>query len=219
MLALLPRSKLPPRLLPPLSPRSPKGRQKSKKSKAIVEDIDDDVSVFDDSEFPMTGSGEVDDPMQIDAERVEEGTPSTSHRTTQSLDAHASVSPPDYEGFFKKFAQLLNNGFDRSAPSYIKAMAILSRTDPESASGPVTADFPVPPPRKRNRTQSYAHEDSADQYAAAELATNGPAVQKTIAEVHQILSTDQSDTDSIGSLRLQESEIRSRIGFSNAQLR
>src|SRR4051812_21531495 len=98
-------------------------------------------------------------------------------------------------------------GFDRSAPSYLKAMAILSRTDPESASGPVTTDFPVPPPRKRNRTQSYAHEDSADQYAgssfeqsrllnsdpshrflAAELATNGPAVQKTIAEVHQILS-------------------------------
>ncbi|KAJ7346256.1 hypothetical protein DFH08DRAFT_810088 [Mycena albidolilacea] len=157
--------------------------RKSKKSKAIVEDIDDDVSVFDDSEFPMTGSGEVDDPMQIDAERVEEGTPSTSHRTTQSLDAHASVSPPDYEGFFKKFAQLLNN------------------------SGPVTADFPVPPPRKRNRTQSYAHEDSADQYAAAELATNGPAVQKTIAEVHQILSTDQSDTDSIG------------LGSATAQLR
>ncbi|KAJ7302492.1 hypothetical protein DFH08DRAFT_826518 [Mycena albidolilacea] len=219
-------------------PKKSKGK-KAKKSKAIVEDIDDDVSVFDDSEFPMTGSGEVDDPMQIDAEwalaqcilaidelrtsfsnmKVEEGTPSTSHRTTQSLDAHTSVSPPDYEGFFKKFAQLLNNGFDRSAPSYIKAMAILLRTDPESASGPVTTDFPVPPPKKRNHTHSYAHEDSADQYTTAELATNGPAVQKTIAEVHQILGTDQSDTDSIGSLWLQESEIRSRIGFSNAQLR
>ncbi|KAJ7321574.1 hypothetical protein DFH08DRAFT_818431 [Mycena albidolilacea] len=199
-------------------PKKSKGK-KAKKSKAVVEDIDDDVSVFDDSEFPMTGSGEVNDPMQIDAEWVEEGTPSTSHRTMQSLDAHASISPPDYEGFFKKFAQLLNNGFDRSPPSYIKAMAILSRTDPESASRPVTADFPVPPPRKRNCTQSYAHEDSADQYAAAELATNGPAVQKTITEVHQILSTDQPDTDSIGALRLQESEIRSRIGFSNAQLR
>ncbi|KAJ7854249.1 hypothetical protein B0H14DRAFT_3449650 [Mycena olivaceomarginata] len=55
-------------------PKKSKGK-KSKKSKAIVEDIDDEVSVFDDSEFPMTGSGEVDDPMQIDAERVEEGTP------------------------------------------------------------------------------------------------------------------------------------------------
>ncbi|KAJ7887874.1 hypothetical protein B0H14DRAFT_3430499 [Mycena olivaceomarginata] len=94
-------------------PKKSKGK-KAKKPKAVIEDIDDDVSVFDDSEFPMTGSGEVDDPMQIDAERVEEGTPSTSHRTTQSLDAHASVSPPDYEGFFKKFAQLLNNRLDQS---------------------------------------------------------------------------------------------------------
>ncbi|KAJ7696124.1 hypothetical protein B0H14DRAFT_3905288 [Mycena olivaceomarginata] len=127
-------------------PKKSKGK-KAKKSKAVIEDIDNDVSVFDDSEFPMTGSDEVDDPMQIDAERVEEGTPSTSHRTTQSLDAHASVSPPDYEGFFKKFAQLLNN--------------VMSR--------PVTADFPVPPPKKRNRTHSYAHEDSVDQYATAEL--------------------------------------------------
>ncbi|KAJ7309999.1 hypothetical protein DFH08DRAFT_823282 [Mycena albidolilacea] len=65
---------------------------KPKKSKEKA-NIDDDVSVFDDSEFPMTGSGEVDDPMQIDAERVEEGTPLTSHRTTQSLDAHASAFP------------------------------------------------------------------------------------------------------------------------------
>ncbi|KAJ7696873.1 hypothetical protein B0H14DRAFT_3174541 [Mycena olivaceomarginata] len=46
-----------------VKPKKSKG-----KSKAIVEDIDDDISVFDDSEFPMTGSGEVDDPMQIDAE-------------------------------------------------------------------------------------------------------------------------------------------------------
>jgi hypothetical protein len=57
-----------------------------------------------------------------------------------------------------------------------------------------------------------------DFFLAAELATNGPAVQKTIAEVHKVLGRDQSDTDSIGSLQLQESEIRSRIGFNNAQL-
>ncbi|KAJ7304649.1 hypothetical protein DFH08DRAFT_825408 [Mycena albidolilacea] len=206
-----------------VKPKKSKGK-KAKKSKAVVEDIDDDVSVFNDSEFPMTGSGEVNDPMQINAEWIEEGTPSTSHHTTQSLNAHATVSPPDYEGFFKKFAQLLNNyvsyfSFDRSAPSYIKAMAILSRTDPASVSGPVTADFPVPPPKKRIHTHSYPHKDSADQYGAAELVTNGPSVQKTVAKVHKVLSSDQSDTDSIGSLQLQESEIRSRIGFSNAQLR
>ncbi|KAJ7318518.1 hypothetical protein DFH08DRAFT_819796 [Mycena albidolilacea] len=206
-----------------VKPKKSKGK-KAKKSKAVVEDIDD-ISVFDDSEFPMTGSGEVDDPMQIDAERVKEGTPSNSHHTTQSLDAHASVSPPNYEGFFKNFAQLLNN-----------AMAILSRTDPESASGPVTADFPVPPPKSvsvnipmprgfRRSIRRYAFEqsrllnsDPAIDLLAAELATNGPSVQKTVAEVHKVLSSNQSDTDSIGSLRLQESKIRSRIGFSNAQL-
>ncbi|KAJ7722674.1 hypothetical protein B0H14DRAFT_2642071 [Mycena olivaceomarginata] len=83
---------------------------KTKKSKE--QDIDDDASVFDNSEFPMTGSGEVDNPIQINTEWVEEATPSTSHHTTQSLDAHTSISPPDYEGFFQKFAELLNaNGF------------------------------------------------------------------------------------------------------------
>ncbi|KAJ7351296.1 hypothetical protein DFH08DRAFT_957625 [Mycena albidolilacea] len=84
--------------------------KKSKKSKAIVEDIDDDTSVFDNSEFPMTGSGEVDNPIQIDTEWVEEATPSTSHHTTtQSLNARAFMSPPNYEGFFRKFAELLNH--------------------------------------------------------------------------------------------------------------
>jgi hypothetical protein len=120
-------------------------------------------------------------------------------------------------------------GFDLLVPSYIKAMAILSCTNPESASGPVTVDFPVPLPKKCVHTHSYAHEDSVDQYTGSSLSNRdclnltqpsilSRAVQKTIAEVHQILSTDQSDTDSIGSLQLQESEMRSRIGFSNAQL-
>lgn len=58
-------------------------------------------------------------------------------------------------------------GIDRTARSYYKAMAILSRTDPSSATGPVIEDFPVPPPRKRARKQLLAHEDSADQYAGS----------------------------------------------------
>ncbi|KAJ7310864.1 hypothetical protein DFH08DRAFT_822962 [Mycena albidolilacea] len=103
-------------LLATAKPKKSKGK-KAKKSKAIVEDIDDNVSVFDDSEFPMTGSGEVDDPMQIDAEQVEEGTPLTSHCTTQLLNAHASISPPNYEGFFRKFAELLNNGLRQLSPN------------------------------------------------------------------------------------------------------
>ncbi|KAJ7663552.1 hypothetical protein B0H14DRAFT_2658771 [Mycena olivaceomarginata] len=109
MLALLLRSKQLLRLLPLFKPKKSKGKPRS--PRLSFEDIDDDVSVFDDSEFPMTGSGEVDEPYAIDTERL--------------LDAHASISPPDYEGFFKKFAQLLNN-----------------------CPGLVTADFPVPPLEK-----------------------------------------------------------------------
>lgn len=40
--------------------------------------------------------------------QVEEAASSTNHRATQSLDTRASVSPPDYEAFFQKFAELLN---------------------------------------------------------------------------------------------------------------
>lgn len=128
-------------------------------------------------------------------------------------------------------------GIDRTAVPYIKAMAILARTDPDSASGPVKEDFPVPPPRKRaRRQQPLAHEDSQEQYAgtltnrdcssmrlsyfpsASELATNGPAVQKSVAEARRVLK-DATEADTIGSLRLQEAELRSRIGFANAQLR
>jgi hypothetical protein len=44
--------------------------QKKPKSKAMVGDADDEASVFDDADFPLEGSGEVDDPMLIDAEPV-----------------------------------------------------------------------------------------------------------------------------------------------------
>lgn len=32
----------------------------------VIDDADDEASVFDDSELPVSGSGEVDDPMLID---------------------------------------------------------------------------------------------------------------------------------------------------------
>lgn len=40
--------------------------QKRVKSKSIVDDVDEDESVFDDAEYPPEGSGEPDDPMVVD---------------------------------------------------------------------------------------------------------------------------------------------------------
>ncbi|KAJ7318619.1 hypothetical protein DFH08DRAFT_971357 [Mycena albidolilacea] len=196
-----------------VKPKKSKGK-KSKKSKAIVEDIDDDVSVFDDSEFPMTGSEALAQCiLAIDELRasfsnmqVEEGTPSTSHRTTQSLDAHASAFPvtptPSTRPSSVRLSFLRMKGFDRSAPSYIKAMAILSRTDPESASGPVTADFPVPP-----RKSVSVH---------IPMPTRTPQIN-TLPQ--SLLLMDLHLTPFHRFTPAPKSEIRSRIGFSNAQLR
>ncbi|KAF7318572.1 hypothetical protein HMN09_00367500 [Mycena chlorophos] len=76
------------------------------------------------------------------------------------------------------------------------------------------------PPRKRPRADSgtLAFEHSSDELAAAKLASDGPAAQSIVAEVADVLSAGNfSDTE--GSLRLQEAELRSRIAFTHAQLR
>ncbi|KAJ7677672.1 hypothetical protein B0H14DRAFT_3536518 [Mycena olivaceomarginata] len=156
-------------------PKKSKGK-KAKKSKAIVEDIDDDVSVFDDSEFPMT-EALAQCILAIDELRasfsnmqVEEGIPSTSHRTTQSLDAHASAFPV--------------TPTPSTRPSSHPDQSPQTSQSLRQESVIVHSPMPTRTPRINMPPQS--------------LLTNGPAVQKTIAEVHQILSTDQSDTDSIG---------------------
>ena len=56
------------------------------------------------------------------------------------------------------------------------------------------------------------------QFSAAELATNNEAVQKTVAEARKAIANDSAPY-TIGALRLQEADLRSRIGFTNAQLR
>lgn len=55
-------------------------------------------------------------------------------------------------------------------------------------------------------------------FLAADLATNNATVKQTVAAAHAALAA-ASGEDSIGSLRLQEAELRSRVSFSNAQLR
>jgi hypothetical protein len=54
-------------------------------------------------------------------------------------------------------------------------------------------------------------------YQAAELAVNNETVQKTVAAARKVVESD-SYPPTIGSLRLEESDVRSRIAFTNAQL-
>ncbi|KAK6966535.1 hypothetical protein R3P38DRAFT_3425232 [Favolaschia claudopus] len=164
---------------------------KTKKSKATIEDGDE--SPFDDSELP----GFVDDAMIVDDSN---DASASGHRATQSLDERNPATS--------------QSGSTR--PS--SAMAILARTDPSSASAIVVEDFPVPPPRKRARpSQPLAHEDSVEQYDATDLSVNNPTVRQTVAEARDAVKS--STADSMGALRLQEAELRSRVGFENAQLR
>ncbi|KAK7001858.1 hypothetical protein R3P38DRAFT_2776000 [Favolaschia claudopus] len=174
-------------------PRAPRAKKdnKTKKSKATIEDGDE--SPFDDSELP----GFVDDAMIVDDSN---DASASGHRATQSLDERNPATS--------------QSGSTR--PS--SAMAILARTDPSSASAIVVEDFPVPPPRKRARpSQPLAHEDSVEQYDATDLSVNNPTVRQTVAEARDAVKS--STADSMGALRLQEAELRSRVGFENAQLR
>ncbi|KAK7031921.1 hypothetical protein R3P38DRAFT_3508224 [Favolaschia claudopus] len=174
-------------------PRAPRAKKdnKTKKSKATIEDGDE--SPFDDSGLP----GFVDDAMIVDDSN---DASASGHRATQSLDERNPATS--------------QSGSTR--PS--SAMAILARTDPSSASAIVVEDFPVPPPRKRARpSQPLAHEDSVEQYDATDLSVNNPTVRQTVAEARDAVKS--STADSMGALRLQEAELRSRVGFENAQLR
>ncbi|KAK6987951.1 hypothetical protein R3P38DRAFT_3229831 [Favolaschia claudopus] len=194
-------------------PRAPRAKKdnKTKKSKATIEDGDE--SPFDDSELP----GFVDDAMVVDDSN--DASPS-GHRATQSLDERnpATSQSGSTRPSSVRLSFLRIKGIDRNSASYIKAMAILARTDPSSASAIVVEDFPVPPPRKRARpSQPLAHEDSVEQYDATDLSVNNPTVRQTVAEARDAVKS--SAADSMGSLRLQEAELRSRVGFENAQLR
>jgi hypothetical protein len=61
-------------------------------------------------------------------------------------------------------------GIDRHARSYLKAMAILARTDPAIESAATIEDLPRPSSRKRARQQaSLAHEDAEEQFVGSSL--------------------------------------------------
>ncbi|KAJ7150816.1 hypothetical protein C8R43DRAFT_1127743 [Mycena crocata] len=70
-----------------------KKRTQSKrvKSKATVDDVDGEASVFDDADFPVDGSGGQDDPMLIDGPEITPTVPTQGHRRTRSLDEHNSA--------------------------------------------------------------------------------------------------------------------------------
>ncbi|KAJ7136221.1 hypothetical protein C8R46DRAFT_1234752 [Mycena filopes] len=166
------------------SKTSKKTKSKKKvKSRPTVEDGDE--SPFDDTDFPVEGNGEVDDPMIIDGPNpaltpAPEPTPA---RYTQSLDERVLTS---------------------------------SSKDKQQV---VAEEFSPPSTRKRaKRSHAHAHEDSEEQIAAAELATNSSTVKRTVAAAQAALASSPIE-DSIGSLRLQEAELRSRVAFANAQLR
>ncbi|KAJ7111665.1 hypothetical protein C8R43DRAFT_961977 [Mycena crocata] len=65
--------------------------QKRVKSKATVDDVDEEASVFDDADFPVDGSGEQDDPMLIDGPEITPTVPTQGHRRTRSLDERNSA--------------------------------------------------------------------------------------------------------------------------------
>ncbi|KAJ7127347.1 hypothetical protein C8R46DRAFT_1237305 [Mycena filopes] len=148
------------------SKTSKKTKSKKKvKSRPTVEDGDE--SPFDDTDFPVEGNGEVDDPMIIDGPNpaltpAPEPTPA---RYTQSLDERALTSS------------------SKDSKRASSAMSILRRTDPEVEQQVVAEEFSPPSTRKRaKRSHAHAHEDSEEQIAAAELATNSSTIVLVLSD-------------------------------------
>ncbi|KAJ7882097.1 hypothetical protein B0H13DRAFT_2344813 [Mycena leptocephala] len=211
------------------SKKSGKGKGKKKpKSKATVDDADDEASVFDDADFPLEGSDVYErtllaiDELRFIFSAFQIGEPTNDapgHRATQSLDERERVLvslPLETFRTLDQFARLIDNN---RLEIGLAAMAILARTDPAIESAATTEDLPRPSSRKRARQQaSLAHEDAEEQFVGAELAVNNETVQKTVAAARKVVESD-SYPPTIGSLRLEESDVRSRIAFTNAQLR
>ncbi|KAJ7184068.1 hypothetical protein C8R46DRAFT_1208303 [Mycena filopes] len=126
--------------------------------------------LFDDTDFPVEGNGEVDDPMIIDGPNpaltpAPEPTPA---RYTQSLNERVLTS---------------------------------SSKDKQQV---VAEEFSPPSTRKRvKRSHAHAHEDSEEQIAAAELATNSSTIVLVLSDFKKLKSgvaspslTLNSDTNS-----------------------
>ncbi|KAJ7169032.1 hypothetical protein C8R46DRAFT_1218395 [Mycena filopes] len=172
----------------------PAKKSKSKKkvkSRATVEDGDE--SPFDDADYPVDGNAIIVDCISTLNELR------AAFRDLQVSAPSAASSSPH------RHTQSLDERV--LTPPTVEKQQI------------VAEEFSPPSTRKRaKRSHIHAHEDSEEQIAAAELATNNPTVKHTVAAAHAALAPPSFE-DSIGSLRLQEAELRSRVAFANAQLR
>ncbi|KAJ7877162.1 hypothetical protein B0H13DRAFT_1893379 [Mycena leptocephala] len=208
-----------------------KEKSKAKKARRRQAHSDDEGSIiFDDADL-VDNNGEADDAMLVDdpvPELISTNETAPAATSTQSMDDRVlPVGRPDgTRATTVRISFLQLRKMDRTSPAFTKAMMVLSKTDPQPAGLVVAAEFPSLP-RKRNRAGDHpAHEDSSQQFVgtpssisipAAELATNNHRVKSTVAEATE--ACESSEFPPTGaSLRLEESDLRARISFTNAQL-
>ncbi|KAJ6523133.1 hypothetical protein DFH09DRAFT_1096811 [Mycena vulgaris] len=83
----------------------------------------------------------------------------------------------------------------------------------------VAEEFSPPSARKRARASGrFAHEDANEQIAGAEQSVNNDVVKNTVAVVYSAIASSPYKA-TFESLRLEESNVRSQLAYSNAQLR
>ncbi|KAK6977928.1 hypothetical protein R3P38DRAFT_2809719 [Favolaschia claudopus] len=124
-------------------------------------------------------------------------------------------------------AMIVDDSNDASASGHRATQSLDERNPATSQSGSTRPSSRQPSSLKTSPShhhgkrarpsQPLAHEDSVEQYDATDLSVNNPTVRQTVAEARDAVKS--STADSMGALRLQEAELRSRVGFENAQLR
>ncbi|KAJ6501320.1 hypothetical protein DFH09DRAFT_1336002 [Mycena vulgaris] len=170
-----------------------KPKKKTRSSKVTVEDVDDEVSVFDEVDAQQAASASAVfnfirdintlcvglDSFQLSSISSDNG----SHRVTQSLDE-----------------------------------TVLTGLRQEK-SRVVAEEFSPPSARKRARASGrFAHEDSSEQIAGAEQSVDNDVVKNTVAAAYSAIASSPYKA-TFESLRLEESNVRSQLAYSNAQLR
>ncbi|KAJ7662350.1 hypothetical protein B0H17DRAFT_1144432 [Mycena rosella] len=189
-------------------------KTKSKSAEVTVDDIDDDISFIGDSESTtFAASGETDNHMHVDlTEPISLPNPlpiPTQFVMPASVTAATATPVRD--------PSVLVDTVDRVS-RLIDSFRSRPRRADESAQRGVAEEFQPPSTRKRPWASSqFAHEDSEEQFTAADLSVNNDRIKQTVATAHSALNSSPIGA-SIGSLRLEESDLRSRIAFANAQL-
>ncbi|KAJ7690887.1 hypothetical protein B0H17DRAFT_1134155 [Mycena rosella] len=198
-------------------------KTKSKSTEVTVDDIDDNISFIGDSESTtFAASGETDDHMHVDlTEPISLPNPlptPTQFVMPTSVTAAAATPVRDSSVLVDtvdRVSRLIDSLRSRPAPM----ASVPTQTDPESAQRAVAEEFQPPSTRKRPwASAQFAHEDSEEQFAAADLSVNNDRVKQTVAAARSTLNSSPIGAG-VGSLRLEESDLRSRVAFANAQLR